>query len=64
MTVQELCGKLQSAAHEGYALHGVELLSECDHCSNDTVLDDPVLEIVKSEESHSVKLIFRNKKGE
>lgn len=64
MTVSDLCGQLQSLAHEGYALHGVEILSECDHCSNDAVLDDPVLEIVKSEESHSVKLIFKNKKEE
>lgn len=64
MTVTDLCSQLQSLAHEGYALHGVELLSECDHCSNDTVLENPVLEIVKSEESHSIKLIFRNKKGE
>ena len=64
MTVSDLCVQLQSLAHEGYALHGVELLSKCDHCSNDTILENPVSEIVRSEESHSVKLIFKNKKGE
>ncbi len=61
LTVADLCSQLQSIAHEGYAIHAIELLVECDKCSSDLVLDNPKLEILKAEDSHSVKLLFRNK---
>lgn len=61
MTVTELCSKLQTLAHQGYAIHAIELLTECDSCSSDIVLDNPDLEILESEDNKSVKLLFRNK---
>lgn len=61
LTVADLCSQLQSIAHDGYAIHAIELLVECDKCSSDITLDNPRLEILKSENSHSVKLLFRNK---
>ncbi len=60
MTVVELCNQLQNLAHQGYAIHSIELLTECDNCSSDVVLDNPSLEILKSEDNHSVKLLFKN----
>ena len=61
MTVVELCSQLQNLAHQGYAIHAVELSTECDNCSSDVILDNPEMEIIKSEDNHSVKLLFRNK---
>ena len=61
MTVVELCNQLQNLAHQGYAIYAVELSTECDNCSSDVVLDNPEMEIIKSEDNHSVKLLFRNK---
>lgn len=60
MTVVELCNQLQNLAHQGYAIHAIELLTECNNCSSDVVLDDPLLEIIKSKDNHSVKLLFKN----
>ncbi len=61
MTVADLCSQLQSLAHDGYAIHAIELLTECNCCSSDVILDNPSLEILKSEDNKSVKLLFRNK---
>lgn len=60
MTVVELCNQLQSLAHQGYAIHAVELITECNDCSSEIILDNPSLEILKSEDNHSVKLLFKN----
>ena len=59
MTVTDLCSQLQSLAHEGYAIHAIELLTECDNCTSDIILDNPTLEILKSDKK-TVKLLFRN----
>lgn len=59
MTVAELCGRLQSLANEGYGIHAVELLTECDSCTSDVVVDNPRLEILRSDKG-TVKLLFRN----
>lgn len=59
MTVTDLCSQLQSLAHEGYAIHAIELLTECDNCTSDITLDNPMLEIIKSDKK-TVKLLFRN----
>jgi len=59
MTVTDLCSQLQSLAHEGYAIHAIELLTECDNCTSDITLDNPTLEIIKSDKK-TVKLLFRN----
>ena len=61
MTVAQLCSQLQSLAHDGYAIHAIEILTECDNCASDIVLDNPSLEILKAEDNHSVKLLFRNR---
>ena len=59
-TVADLLNALQGVANDGFNIHGIELLTECDHCSSDIILDAPTLEILRSEDSHSVKLLFRN----
>lgn len=61
LTVSELCSKLQTLANEGYAVHAIELLTECDNCTSDIILDNPQIEILKAEDKHTVKLLFRNK---
>jgi hypothetical protein len=35
------------------------VLAECEHCCNDLILSAPTLEILRSEDNHSVKLLFR-----
>lgn len=60
MTVVELCSQLQNLAHQGYAIHAVELITKGDDCSSEITLDNPSLEILKSEDNHSVKLLFKN----
>lgn len=61
MTVAQLCSQLQSLAHDGYAVHAIEIATECDNCTSDIILDNPILEIIKAEDNHSVKLLFRNR---
>lgn len=60
MTVTELCTMLQGVAHEGYGIHAIELLTECENCTSDIILDNPTLEILKSEDQKTVKLLFKN----
>ena len=60
-TVADLESACQLAANAGLAVHAIEVLTECDHCASDIVLDNPVLEIIKAEDNHSVKLLFRNR---
>lgn len=59
-TVADLLGALQSVANEGFNIHAIEVLTECEHCCNDLTLSVPTLEILMSEDTHSVKLLFRN----
>jgi len=59
--LNELITKLQTYSHDGYAIHAIELVSECEHCCSDTVLDNPVLEILVAEDNKSIKLLFKNK---
>lgn len=58
--VADLLGALQSVANEGFNIHVIEVLTECEHCCNDLTLSAPTLEILMSEDTHSVKLLFRN----
>lgn len=58
-TVADLLNALQSVANEGYNIHAIELATECEHCCNDLTLSAPTLEILRSEDNHSVKLLFR-----
>jgi hypothetical protein len=58
-TVADLLGALQGIANEGLNIHAVELLTECGHCSSDVIMVAPTLEILKAEDNHSVKLLFR-----
>lgn len=59
-TVADLLGALQGVANEGFNIHAIEVLTECEHCCNDLTLSAPILEILMSEDTHSVKLLFRN----
>ena len=45
ITISELCSKLQSLAHEGYAMHEIEVHTCCDGCESDVVIKDPVFDI-------------------
>lgn len=58
MTVSELCSKLQTLAHQGYAIHEIELTTECESCSSDVTLFNPSLEVMETSEK-TVKLIFK-----
>ena len=59
-TVADLLGALQGVANEGFNIHAIEVLTECEHCCNDLILSAPTLEILMSEDGHSIKLLFRN----
>ena len=58
-TVADLLGALQGVANEGFNIHAIEVLTECEHCCSDIMLSAPTLEILISEDDHSVKLLFR-----
>ena len=58
-TVSDLLNVLQSVANEGFNIHSIEVLTECEHCCSDITLSAPTLEILVSEDDHSVKLLFR-----
>lgn len=45
ITISELCSKLQSLAHEGYAMHEIEVHTCCDGCESDVVMKDPLFDI-------------------
>ena len=45
ITISDLCSKLQSLAHEGYAMHEIEVHTCCDGCESDVVMKDPVFDI-------------------
>lgn len=59
-TVADLLGALQGVANEGFNIHAIEVLTECEHCCSDITLSAPTLEILMSEDNHSIKLLFRN----
>ena len=59
-TVADLLGALQCVANEGFNIHAIEVLTECEHCCNDLTLSAPTLEVLRSEDNHSVKLLFKN----
>ena len=59
-TVSDLLNVLQSVANEGFNIHSIEVLTECEHCCSDITLSAPTLEILVSEDDHSIKLLFRN----
>lgn len=59
-TVADLLGALQRVANEGFNIHAIEVLTECEHCCNDLTLSAPTLEVLRSEDNHSVKLLFKN----
>ena len=58
-TVSDLLNMLQSVANEGFNIHSIEVLIECEHCCSDIALSAPTLEILMSEDNHSIKLLFR-----
>lgn len=45
LTVSELCSRLQYLAHEGYAMHEIEVHTCCDGCESDVVIKEPVFDI-------------------
>lgn len=59
-TVSGLLNVLQSVANEGFNINSIEVLTECEHCCSDIILSAPTLEILMSEDDHSIKLLFRN----
>ena len=58
-TVSDLLNVLQSVANEGFNIHSIEVLTECEHCCSDITLSAPTLEILMSEDNQSIKLLFR-----
>ena len=45
ITISDLCSKLQSLAHDGYAMHEIEVHTCCDGCESDVVMKDPLFDI-------------------
>ena len=61
--VADLLEALQELAHDGYNIHGIELFTQCGNCSSDIILESPVLNIIKNEDNHSVRLYFKNEEA-
>ena len=61
MELAKMTCQLQNYAHEGYALHGVEIHSTCHNCDTDIIIEDPDLQIEVDEKTKSIKLKFSKK---
>lgn len=51
-------GKLQTLAHDGYALHKIAISSKCDKCETNATLIDPSVGIQIDEATKTVVLNF------
>lgn len=51
--------KLQSLAHEGYALHNIAVCSRCNNCETHTTLVDPDIDIQVDEATKTIVLKFK-----
>ncbi len=63
ITISELCNKLQSLAHEGYAMHEIEVHTSCDGCESDIVIKSPVFDL-KILTDKTAKLVISNENPE
>ena len=63
ITISELCNKLQSLAHEGYAMHEIEVHTSCDGCESDIVIKSPVFDL-KILTDKTAKLVISNENSE
>ena len=61
MELVELSNGLQSVAHEGYALHDIEIHTKCHGCLSDITIENPELEIIRDEKTKTIKLRFTPK---
>ena len=59
LTVSELCSKLQYLAHEGYAMHEIEVHTCCDGCESDIIINEPVFDI-KVLSDNTARLMISN----
>lgn len=59
LTVAELCSKLQSLAHEGYAIHTIEMHTTCNDCESKIILVNPKIDFIV-QDSKTVRMILHN----
>jgi len=59
LTISELCSQLQSLAHEGYAMHEIEVHTCCDGCESDIIINEPVFDI-KVLSDNTARLVITN----
>lgn len=59
LTVSELCSKLQYLAHEGYAMHEIEVHTCCDGCESDIFIKNPSFDI-RVLKDNTARLIISN----
>lgn len=58
LELKSFVGKLQTLAHEGYALHKVAVRSKCNKCETNATLIDPAIDIQIDESTKTVILSF------
>jgi len=61
MTLTEFTDTLQLLAHQGYALHDVEIHSKCSDCDSDIIISEPEFTITKDEKNKTIKIKFNSK---
>lgn len=61
MTLTEFTDAFQMLAHQGYALHDVEIHSKCSDCDSDVIITEPDFTIIKDEENKTIKIKFDSK---
>ena len=46
LTVADLCSRLQSLAHDGYAIHTIEMHTTCHDCESKIILINPKIDFI------------------
>lgn len=58
MNLTKLTSTLQGLAHEGYAVHDIEIHAHCKDCDSVTVVKDPEVLIERDNETKTIRLKF------
>lgn len=59
LTVADLCSKLQALAHEGYAIHTIEMHTTCNDCESKIILSNPKIDFI-IQDTKTVKMVLHN----
>lgn len=58
-TITELCSRLQSMAHDGYALYDIEVHLSGIGVENDIIITKPIFDLINTG-NKSIRLLIRN----